>query len=137
MNQERLDELENRVGHLEEGNGWHEWGKYVLKKLESIEQNHKETRKELCEKMDDIVDENTVAHRELHRKMDVQKNFCAERPLACAKTFTFSKTFYWVIGGVLTFMVMIGGLSLANWKAITTAHANNNTTIEQPINPKK
>jgi len=97
MNQDRLDDLEIRVAHLEEGNGWHEWSKYVLKKLDSIEESHKEARKELCKKMDDIEDENTVAHREIHRKLDNQKSFCANRPIECGKSFLPAKTFNWLI----------------------------------------
>lgn len=97
MDQDRLGELETRVGHLEEGNGWHEWSRYVLKKLDEISDEIKTNRKEVCEKMEDIEDENTIAHREIHRKLDDQKTFCANRPIECAKSFLPSRTFNWLI----------------------------------------
>lgn len=128
MNHDRkkLSELEKRVGKVESNNGWHESAKYVLEKLEDLTDAIKEQRKE-----------NTEAHRELHRKMDDQKTTCANRPMQCQRQFLASKTFYWVVGGVVSFMILIGGLSLANWKAITQAHADNKPAIEQPIDPKK
>jgi len=85
MNQDRLDDLEKRVDNIEEGNGWHESAKYVLKKLDTLTDAVKENRAD-----------NATAHKALHDKMDSQKTMCAERPLQCQKQFLPNRTFvYW------------------------------------------
>ena len=137
MDQNRLDDLESRVDHLEEGNGWHEWGKYVLKKLDTIELNQKENRKELCGKIGDLEGDNTIAHRELHRKLDAQKSYCAERPLICGRNWLSSKTFYWVVGGIVAFMMLIGGLALSNKDSISSLPKKVEAAQEQPLDSKK
>jgi len=132
MDQERFDGLEKRVGHLEEGNGWHEWGKYVLKKLGEIDENIRENRKEVCKKMDDIEDENTVAHREIHKKLDSQKNFCANRPIECGKSFLSARTFNWLI---LVLIALFGASFTLAGTALrqNATHETNHVLIEKRI----
>jgi len=86
MNQDRLDDLEKRVGEIEEGNGWHESAKYVLKKLDTLTDAVKENRTD-----------NASAHKALYEKMDSQKTMCANRPMECQKVFLPNKTFHWLI----------------------------------------
>jgi hypothetical protein len=132
MNQDRLDELENRVEHLEEGNGWHEWGKYVLKKLDELNDSHKESRKELGKKMEDLEEQNTTAHRELHRKMDEQNKVCAARPMQCSQNFVQGRTVHWLI---IILTLVIGGMSALGIAHITDVekHVVTPPAIEQSL----
>ena len=129
MDQDRLDDLENRVVHMEEGNGWHEWGKYVLKKLDTLSEDNKENRKEVCKKIDDFEEQNTMAHRELHRKMDDQKKFCADRPMQCAKNFVQGRTIHWL---VIILSLVIGGMFTVGIAHITGPQEHAKLAIEQP-----
>ena len=136
MNQDRLDDLEGRVEHLETGNGWHEWGKYVLKKLDDLSEDNKTARKELCKKMDDMEEQNTVAHREIHRKLDNQGKMCADRPINCAKTFVQARTLNWLI---IVLTLVIGSIFTIGIQHITAdeKHVQKKPAIEQKIDIHK
>ena len=132
MDQDRLDDLEDRVEHLEESNGWHEWGKYVLKKLDELSEDGKTHRKELCEKIDDMEEQNTTAHREIHRKLDEQNKACASRPLQCSQNFVQGRTIHWLI---IILVLVIGGLATLGIEHITdtSKHVSAAPVIEQKI----
>jgi hypothetical protein len=130
MDQDRLDDLENRVIHMEEGNGWDEWGKYVLKKLDTLNEDNKEHRKELCKKIDDFEEQNAISHREFHRKLDAQNNLYADRPLQCAKNFVQSRTIHWLI---IILAVVIGGMFTVGIAHITGPEEYSKQVIEQQV----
>jgi hypothetical protein len=97
MNQTGLDDLEKRVAEIEDGNGWHESAKYVLEKLDTLTDAVKDHREESGKQNDKLRDDNADAHKALHDKMDMQKTFCATRPLECQKAFLPNRTFHWLI----------------------------------------
>jgi len=86
MNQDRLDDLEKKVAEIEDGNGWHESAKYVLKKLDTLTDAVKENRTD-----------NANAHKALHDKMDSQKDMIVQQTVENQRMFLPNRTFHWLL----------------------------------------
>lgn len=121
MDQNRLDELEDRVDNFEQGNGWHEWGKHVLKELERLNKGQETMR-----------NDNNSAHRTIHKKLDVQRSDDEKRLISCNERFLTARVFHWLL---LVLIVVIGGLttlSITN-KIEINSHAVAQEIIEKVV----
>ena len=90
MNQERLDGLEKRVVDIEEGHGWNESAKYVLKKLDTLTDNFDNFRKE-----------NKDDHGKFYIKMDAQKDMIVNHTIENQKAFLPNRTFHWLLIAII------------------------------------
>lgn len=115
MDQDRLDDLEKRVTHAEEGNGWHEWGKHVLKELERLNRGQEILRKD-----------NNDGHKTIYKKLDDQGKADEARLVSCNDRFLPAKVFHWL---VVALIVILGGIFTVGTTHITSIHAK--PTIEQ------
>lgn len=121
MNQDRLGSLEKRVEDVENENGWHEWGKHVLKELERLNQGQETMRKD-----------NNDGHKTIYKKLDEQKKADENRLISCNDRFLPVKVFHWLL---LALIVALGGMFAVGTTHITSIH--DKPTIEQPIEIKK
>ncbi len=115
MDQDRLDDLEKRVARAEAGNGWHEYGKYVLKELEHLNRGQEILRKD-----------NTDGHKTIYKKLDDQKKADEDRLISCNERFLPAKVFHWL---VVALIVILGGIFTVGTTHITSIH--DKPTIEQ------
>ena len=125
MDQDRLDELDKRVDNLEQGNGWHEWGKHVLKELERLNKGQ-----------DTMNRDNNAAHGKIYKKLDDQRDADEARLVSCNDRFLPAKFFHWLI---LVLIVVLGGLAtlgIAN-KVSISKHAAAEAAIVQPAEIEK
>jgi len=119
MNQDRLDAIEERVDDLEEGNGWHEWGKHVLKELARLHDGQETLRKD-----------NNNGHKTIYKKLDDYKDADEARLISCNDRFLPAKVFHWLI---IVLVVVFGGLF-----AVGVGHlVSHNESVAAVTQPEK
>lgn len=103
MGDRELDDLKDRVKDLESGNGWHEYGKHVLKELERLNRSQERIEKD-----------NREGHKGIYDKLDEQKQADENRLIACNNRFLPSKTFHWLVIALLVVFGSVGTMLWAN-----------------------